>query len=345
MSEVEVFLDDTPGEVRGMVARDGRFHHLLIHREEDPPQHRLGARVVGRVAEADPGHGGAFVDLGAGPPFGYLPLGRNDRLNQGDRIEATVVAEPRERKGPVLRRLGPGQGAPRLLEPGPDIAARLAALAPGVAPVTGVAAIQASWDAEEEALADGDFFAEWGLDLAIQRTRALIAVDIDYAHLPGRDARKGRERANRQGLVQAARLLGLKNWGGLVAIDLVGAGLDGKVVLGWARSAFAGRAEVGFGPLSRFGLLQLSTPWADRPVEDVLRGWDGAREPARRAIATARRLRHALLSDPSAPRLIATCAADEAERLRPLVARLGPRAHVRVGGPGPGRDDSDILEG
>lgn len=344
MSEVEVFLDDTPGEVRGMVMRDGRFHHLIIHRDDDPPQHRLGARVVGRVVEADPGHGGAFVDIGADPPFGYLPLGRNERRVEGERIEALVLAEPRERKGPVLRRVGPGQGAPRLLEPGPDIVARLDALAPGIAPVTGVAAIQASWDAEEEALADGDFFAEWGLDLSLQRTRALIAADIDYAHLPGRDARKGRERANRHGLAQAARLLSLKSWGGLVVIDLVGAGLDGQAVLGWARSAFAGRPEVGFGPLSRFGLLQLSTPWVDRPIEDLLTGWDGARAPARRAIATARRLKHALLSDPSVPRLFVSCAPDEAQRLRPLVARLGPRAQVRPDS-ALGRDQSDILEG
>ena len=86
----------------------------------------------------------------------------------------------------------------------------------------------------------GDFFAEQGIDLAVQRTRALIAVDIDYAHLPGRDARKGRERANREGLKHAARLIRLAHWGGLVAIDLVGANLNPDAVMTAARSAFDG---------------------------------------------------------------------------------------------------------
>ena len=65
MSELEVFLDDTPGEIRGMVVRNGRFERLLLQRENDLPQHRLGARAIGRVAAVDPGLKGAFVDLGA----------------------------------------------------------------------------------------------------------------------------------------------------------------------------------------------------------------------------------------------------------------------------------------
>ena len=43
---VEVFLDDTPGEVRGMVSRDGRFHHLLLQRDDAVAGHRLGTRSV-----------------------------------------------------------------------------------------------------------------------------------------------------------------------------------------------------------------------------------------------------------------------------------------------------------
>ena len=48
-ADLEVFLDDTPGETRGVIARGGRYTHFLIHRDEDPPQHRLGARSVGRA--------------------------------------------------------------------------------------------------------------------------------------------------------------------------------------------------------------------------------------------------------------------------------------------------------
>ncbi|MFC5344643.1 RNA-binding protein [Brevundimonas staleyi] len=325
MSRTEVFLDDTPGEVRGIVSRDGRFERLIIQREDEPPQNRLGARVVGRVLEPEGAFKAAFVDIG-GDKAGFLPLGKGEAIRTGDIIEAEVTAEPRETKGPVLKRIGAGEGKPRLLAPGPDVAERLRILAPGVAPITGVEAIQASWDAEEEALAASDFFAEWALDVAVQRTRALIAVDIDYVHLQGRDARKGRARANQEGLKQAARLIRLCGWGGLVAVDLVGTALDPVQVTAMAKSAFAGD-DANFGPVSRFGLLQLALTWRTTPVEEILNA-GGRRAPTTRAIDLVRYLRHAMLSDTTIARFVARCAPEEAAIAAPLVARLGPRANL-----------------
>lgn len=325
MSEIEVFLDDTPGEVRGVAARDGRFERLLIQREDESPQNRLGARVVGRVLEPEGAFKAAFVDIG-GDKAGFLPLGKGEAIRTGDIVEAEVTAEPRETKGPVLRRIGAGEGKPRLLAPGPSVAERLRALAPGVTPITGVEAIQASWDAEEEALAASDFFAEWALDVAVQRTRALIAVDIDYVHLPGRDARKGRARANREGLNQAARFIRLAGWGGLVAVDLVGTALDPGQITDMAKAAFAGD-DASFGPLSRFGLLQLALPWRTTPVEEILHS-GGRRSPTTRAVDLARHLRHAMLSDTTIARFNARCAPEDAATAAALVARLGPRANL-----------------
>ena len=43
--DLEAFLDETPGETRGVVARNGRYTHLLVAREDDVPQQRLGARL------------------------------------------------------------------------------------------------------------------------------------------------------------------------------------------------------------------------------------------------------------------------------------------------------------
>lgn len=330
MSGLEAFLDDTPGETRGVIARDGRFEHLLIQRDDDPPQTRLGARSVGRVVDVEAGFNAAFVDLGTPGPAAFLPLGQGPRPREGDAIEVQTTAEPRERKGPTVRRLGPAQGPPRLTAPGPNVAAELARLAPGVPVQTGPAAIQAAWDAEEEALADGDFFAEIALDLAVQRTRAFVAVDFDYAHLPGRDARKGRHRANQEGLRHAARLIRLKSWGGLVAIDLVGTRLDAESLGGAARSAFADEPEAVFGPLNRFGVLQLSLPWRRTPIEDRLHGWDDSQRPRTGAIALARRLRMRMLQDTATPRFTARCAPAEATLAAPLIARLGPRAAIEA---------------
>lgn len=328
--EIELFYDDTPGEQRGLVARDGRFEQLLIQRENDPEAGRLGARSIGRVVAVETGLSGAFVDLGADSPPAFLPFEKSRLLRVGEGLEVEVVSEARETKGPVVRRVADGEGRPRLLAPAPDLKTALSAIAPDAEIQTGVVAIQAVWDAEEEALGQGDLFAEFGLDLAVQRTRALIAVDIDYAPLAGREARKGRATANREGLRQAARLIRLNRWGGLVAIDLVGVALDGAAVTAQAREAFAWEPGAAFGPVSRFGVLQLSLPWRRTPLEDHLGRAGTDRGLQTEAVDLARRLRHALLSDTTLPRLVARCRPQLAERAAPLVARLGPRATLRI---------------
>jgi Ribonuclease G/E len=326
MADIEVFLDQTPGETRGVIARKGRYHHLIIQRDSDRPSDRLGARCVGRIARVEPGLRGAFVDLGAGEPFGFLPLGQKEKLGEGAKVEVEVTAEPRERKGPVLRRLGEAAGEPRLLAPGPDVVAILAALAPGVAPQTGVVAIRAALEAEEDALASSLLDPASGLDLMVQRTRALIAVDIDHAPAPGRDSRKGREAANREGLLHTARLLTLKGWGGLVVIDLIGAGLHGDTIMKGVRAAFAAEPLAAFGPLSRFGLMQVSLPWRRTPLDERLLDADGRPRLETRAIDMVRQLRLALLTDSATPRLVARCTPEVAALAAPLIEALGPRA-------------------
>jgi len=328
VSEVEAFLDETPGEVRGVVARNGRYEHLLMQRDDDTPQDRLGSRSIGRVVSVDAAFRAAFVDLGGKGAQGFLPLTKTVALKEGDRIEVEVVAEPRERKGPTLKHIGAGEGPPRLLAEGPDVRALLTHIAPGVEVQVGIVAIQAGQEAVEEALSDGGLYPAFGLDLSVQRTRALIAVDIDYAHIAGQDTRKARARANREGLKQAARLVRLKGWGGLVAVDLVGTGLDAGQITEAARAAFAPDAEVAFGPLSRFGLLQLSLPWRRTPIEE--RRNDAVARPSlqTRAIDIVRQLRLHALQDTRTPRFTARCAPQEAAAAAQLAAVLGPRAAV-----------------
>lgn len=328
--EIELFYDDTPGERRAMAARDGRFELILVERDDQPVETRLGARLVGRVRAVEPGLRGAFVDTGVEGRPAFLPFGRDGRPAVGEAFELEVTAEPRESKGAVVRRLGSAQGAPRLIQPPAGLKDQLRAEARrrGASQVeiqTGVAAIRASWDAEAEARADGGVFPAFGLDLSVQRTRALIAVDIDFAPLPGRDARKGRAEANREGLRQAARLIALKRWGGLAAIDLAGDGTDGAQATTWAREAFSATPDVAYGPLSRFGLMQLSLPWRRTPIEEALRQ-DGLRGEA---VALCRTLRHALLADTTAARIVAVARPDLVTAASPLVAQLGPRAGLR----------------
>ena len=220
---IEAWLDETPGETRGIVARDGRYERLIIHRDSDAPGRRLGARSVGRVSALEPGLGGAFVELDGLPTDGFLPLKGGARVAEGQAVEVEVIAESRAGKGPTLKLIGPSEGAPRLLTTGPSVRDWLARWAPGVRPVEGAEAIQAGLEAEEEALGSGAGLPELGLDLSVERTRALIAVDVDHE---GGGARVKAE-ANRRALIEAAELIRLKAWGGLVVVDLVGSGHDG----------------------------------------------------------------------------------------------------------------------
>lgn len=328
MNGLEAFLDETPGEVRAVVAREGRFERLIIQRESDEPRRRLGARSVGRVVAVDTGLKGAFVDLGAGEPLGLLPLRKADRAAVGRKVEVEVVAEPREDKGPTLRLVGAGEGEPRLLASGPTAAEWLARLAPGATTATGPAAIRAVMEAEEEALAGEAAFPQLGVRLAVERTRALIAVDIDHAATPGRDGGRDKARANRAGLTQAARLIRLKGWGGLVAVDLVGAGHDGPTMAAAARAAFGDDPEIAYGPVNRFGVLMLSLPWRWTPVEERLLGRDRRPTPETRAIDAVRRLALALAEDTASPYLTLRCPPAVAAAATPLAAQLGPRARV-----------------
>lgn len=335
---IEVFLDVMPGETRGVVVRNDRFEHLIIQRESDVPAQRLGARCVGRIDRIDLGLNGAFVDLGAGGgvPLAFLPLRRDQTLRQGQKIEVVVTNEARDNKGPALKLLGEAEGESRVLTPGPDVAAILADLAPGVEIQTGLEALEASLEAEEEALSSTVFDSSVGLDVSVQRTRALIAVDFDHAG--GKDGARGRHAANLRGLSHAARAIRLKSWGGLAAIDLIGASVNGEAMMSAAKSAFSGDASVVFGPINRFGVLMLSLPWRRAPIETVMNGagqnaagqnvGGRGRSDETRALDIVRQLHRHMLSDTATPRFVARCAPAEAAIAAPLASRLGPRASV-----------------
>lgn len=323
MAVVEYFLDETPGETRGIVARGGEYHALYIERSSDPVQHRRGTRQIGRVARVEPGLKAAFIDLGVGDPLAFMALPKNIRLDVGAKVEITVSAEPRESKGAVVKYVAPASGDVRVLEAGPSVRDRMQSMA-GDQLMTGLPALRASLEAEEAALTTVFQKAEFGLDLSVERTRALVSVDIDYAPLPGRDSRKGREAVNRAGLFEAARIIGLKGWGGLVVVDLAGVYLQAESVNQAARQAFAQFEDVAFGPLSRFGALQLSLPWHGRPVDEVLR--DSVAAP----LGALRRLNLAIHEDRTQPVWTLEAGPQWSNLLKPLVAELGPRARLVI---------------
>jgi Ribonuclease G/E len=164
--------------------------------------------------------------------------------------------------------------------------------------------------------------------VTIEPTRALTAVDVDFADAQGGDVRAAR-RLNHLALAEAARRLRLSALGGLVVIDLIGAGLDGEAVRAAARDVFApDQPGVVVGPVSRFGVLELARPWRERPVREALNEPDGRPTALTAALSLIRAIERAAAADPGA-RLLARCAPEVALAAEPYAARLAGRIGAR----------------
>lgn len=343
MSQRRAYLDVGVGETRGVVTLDGRPERLLIARDDDIAVQTLGAEVVGRVRKVERQLGLAFVDLGQGPQ-GVLNLRPEmGRLAEGQAVRVEIRSESRLGKGASLRLVAEAQGEPRLVTAAPSIEAELAALADGRI-VSGADARAVADSAEAEALA-GEFPLPGGGSVAIERTRALVAIDVDVGERTSGEAKRVTRAANLAALGVAARVLRLKGEGGLVVIDLAGRGHDGAALIAAARVAFApDNPGVAFGPISRFGTLELTIPRRRRSVAERLLDPDGRPSDQTLALRLVRALEREALADPGA-RIVARAAPGVARAagtyLETLKARFGARLEI-VADPAQAREAIEV---
>lgn len=328
MSRRRIFLDRTPGETRGVVMLDDQPERLLIRRDDDDPQTQLGARLVARVVNVEPALATAFLELGNGCEA-ILPFKPDARPVRGQAIEIEIRNEARRGKLAVARQIGVAEGAPRLIAAAPDTEAELRVLVRDAALETGRPAREAADEAEAEAL-DVVYPLPGGGDLAIEPTRALTAVDIDLGERKGPDAKRVARQVNLAAVSVTARLLRLKNLGGIVVIDLVGRGHDGVALMAAARAAFApDNPGVAIGPVGRFGTMELSLPRRTRPVAEILLRADGALSNR----SLAQRLIRNIEAQAEAQRgaqLVARCAPDIAGAAAPWLVALRDRLGARL---------------
>ncbi|MFZ5667904.1 MAG: ribonuclease E/G [Pseudomonadota bacterium] len=333
MSDRGLYLDRGIGETRGVAVVDGRPAWLFVRRDDEPAALRLGARSVARVRAVEKAFQAAFLDLPDGTEA-LLPLHADATPPvRGAAVEVEVRGEPRQDKLAVARLLGPAEGAPRLLAEGPTVEDDLRRVGGAGALVEGEAARDVADAAEAEALETVHPLPGGG-SIAIEPTRALVAVDVDLGGRGGTDSKRAARAANLAALAEGARLLRLKGLGGLVIFDLVGRGHDGKALLAAARAAFAqDNPGVAIDQVSRFGTLMLTVPRRRRSALDRLLDETGRLTAGSAALRLARALEREGRSAPGA-RLAAACAPATArafEALRPDVAdRLGPRFVVEA---------------
>jgi Ribonuclease G/E len=329
MTERRAYLDTGLGGSRGVITLDGRPERLLIVRDTDLACQAQGAEVIGRVRKLERGLALAFVDLGDGPD-GVLNL-RPDmpRLTEGQAVAVDIRAEPRAGKGAQLRLIGEAEGPPRVTKSAPSLEDELLNLAPRHSIVTGHPARATADVAEAEAL-ESIFALPGGGSVAVERTRALIAVDVDVGERPGGDAKKATRAANMAAIATTARVLRLKGEGGLVVIDLAGRGHDGPAMLTAARIAFApDNPGVAFGPISRFGTLELTVPRRRRAATDRLLDETGAVSAETVALRLVRAAEREAGANPAA-RLTLSAAPDVAEAATPYLIALTDRFGARL---------------
>lgn len=343
MSRRLLYLDRSPGEIRGVVTLDGEPERLLIQRSGDDPALLAGARHAARVTSAEPALGLAFLDLGAGNAA-ILPFKPDAKPRQGELMEVEIRSEPRRDKLAVARRLRSADGAPGLLAPPPEVEHQLRALARDAEIVEGREARRIADQAESEALALIHPIPGGG-EISIEPTRALVAVDVDVGERKGGDAKRVTRQANLAAIAIAARLLRLKGLGGLIVVDLAGRGHDGAALMTAARSAFGpDNPGVAMGPVSKFGTMEITVPRRSRPVADLLCDASGRLSDRALAQRLIRRLEDEARADPGA-RLVARAAPDVVSAATPLCADLIRQVGARVAlsaDPGLPRDRIEI---
>lgn len=327
MSGRRLFLDRGLGEDRGVVLLDGFPERLLIVREGESPLTRIGARLAARVRKIEPAFASAFLDLGDGHEA-MLAFKPESRPVQGAMLEVEIRSEPRLDKLATVRAVGPVDGAPRLLAAAPDLAQQLRALVRDGEVVEGREARDKADLAEAEAL-ETIHALPGGGTIAIEPTRALVAIDVDLGDRKGQDAKRLTRQANLAALASAARLLRLKGLGGIVVMDLVGRGHDGNALMAAARAAFApDNPGVAIGPVGRFGTMELSIPRRGRAVREILLNAAGRPTDETLALRLIRQAETESAIQPGA-RLVGACAAAVAVLAEPLAGRLRARIGAR----------------
>lgn len=343
MSERRIFLDAGVGETRGVVTLDGRPERLILRRDDEDLRLALGARLVARVANVEPAIGTAFLDLGDGLEA-LLPFKPDARPVRGAAIEIEIRGEPRSGKLAVARQNGPGEGAPRLIQPPPSVGEILRSIVRDAAITEGRQARDAADDAEAEGLETVHPLPGGG-DIAIEPTRALTSIDVDLGQRKGGDAKRAARQANLAAIAEGARLLRLKGLGGLVILDLVGRGHDGAALLTAARLAFGpDNPGVAIGPVGRFGTMELSIPRRTRPLSEWLEQPGGGLNDRALAQRLIRQLERQAQAHPGA-RLTAACAPVVAKAAEPLARALAERIGARfaiIADPARPREKPDV---
>lgn len=325
---MKLFHESRFGLARAAVYRDGKAHLYLEGYETDPALTVLGTRSVARLKSRAGGVG--FLELAdGGEAVVDVPIDTLGRLNEGAALEVDIAAEARAGKLARARLVREAGGeALRRLSPVFDLKTRIVAQARslfGEDAAVGDEDPDAIDAAETEARNPSGPLPGGGY-LSVERTRALIACDVDLGDgVPGKAAVR---RCNDVAIAEAVRRLRLSGLAGLVVIDLIGRRHDNDALRKVLEGAFAAEwPRIMGAPVTKFGTLEFVRPWGECPAMDLPTGLVSARRLLWRAADEAR-ARPGRVLTLRAP-------ADVLDRIRPLIQKsydpLAPLLRLEAG--------------
>ncbi|MGN6363591.1 ribonuclease E/G [Asticcacaulis taihuensis] len=260
------------GLARGAVFIDGRPHLYTEGYEYDQSLIKVNVRSVARLKSKAGGL--AFLSLADGSEAVLdVPQEVFAKLVEGTALEIEIIAEARQEKRARARLIGAAQGEPRRITPVQSLKDRLLAQAAKLGEdIESIINFDCLDAAEDGALNPSGPLSQGGY-LSIERTRALIACDVDSAGGEGVLTPKAFAKAcNARAVSDIGRRLRLSGLAGLVVIDLIGRRHDADRLRQLLLSGFGPEADkLIIGPVGKFGTLEFVRPWGATPLMDTIR--------------------------------------------------------------------------
>ncbi|MBL4616983.1 MAG: ribonuclease E/G [Robiginitomaculum sp.] len=291
-----VLVDEAIGETRACLFDDqGQAVELLIERwSERVTRVTEGSQHQGKVVKVDAGLNAAFVELPMGEA-GFLPFGKKGRpasIHEGAKILVQVSREALPGKGPNLMLL-PDDAQ---ISAAPSLVQRMY-LPGGVEVETADRAGREQIDASIDQALGKLVTIPGGGNIAIEQTRALVAIDVDTANSPQTGGK-----FNYKAAQTAFRHLRLRSLGGIVVIDFAPMRTKNeRAALAAALNAMAKHdpARVDLLPMSRFGTVELLRRRTMRSPSEILLGRNGKKTLETIALESLRGLENEALANTS----------------------------------------------
>lgn len=277
-----IVIEEAVGETRAAVYEGKSIVEFYVRRWSEAGKPRAGDIFCGRITRIEPRMDAAFVDLGFGPD-GFLKFTNAQgapRLTEGRYVHVLVTRDAEDGKGPVLKfdsladgeKIGPVKTQ--------DLQDFLLSRFPNAK------VDKAAVNTLDEAL-ETEVTIAGGGDIAIEQTRALVAIDVDKGYAPsGFDV----SLSACQLIASQIRLRGL---GGLFVIDFPNLRQvkQREKLFDAMLSAFENDPNVvKIAPVSRFGTIEMTRAKTHASLVDVMLDRRGEPTVETRAIAALRRL-------------------------------------------------------